>query len=350
MQRRAAAVSAAVFVILAAGAYTFVGLAEEPSVEVEATVTAPTGTTFTLGDTEYRVAEVQDSRATVEWTNRSDRFTATVANNSTVPAADVVWDGQQNRHAATLANGSTIPFNGTDYRVVVPAGEEPTAFDLNSTTIDDSQTFESGDTLTYRGNETSVVSITSSGVTVAWGDPYRVLVAAGEDPTEMTFHQDINVSRVLAANPAVENTVLTDDDGTQYVRYRNGTTTTLSRFLPEPETHTVAEGETVGYQGVEATVLSVGTEEVVLEWFGPDTNSRTASEGSNASLGGSTYLAHFPEGGNELVLTQDFQGYEDSQDRIDYYHERISGIWAATIISGLAAVLLIGLSYLPSRY
>jgi hypothetical protein len=351
MQRRAAAVSAALFVLVAAGGYAFVGLAEEPGIEVEADHELGPSDSVTLAGTQYTATsvDVAGGQATLQWTNESDRYTATLGNNSTVPASSVAWEGQTNRHSATLANGSVVAYNESDYRVVVAAGEAPDTFLLNDTASNASESHAQGDTLIYDANRTTVVSVTSEAVTLAWGDPYRVLVENASDPAEFTLLEQINATRLVAQDPDAE-TLLTDDDGTRFVRFTDGSTERLAEYLHEPERRTFAEGGTLTYQGNETTPATVGSEEVVLEWFGTKTNTVRALQGSNVTVGGETYLAHFPEGASAFMLTQDFQGYEDSQDRIDYYHERISGIWAATIISGLAAVLLIGLSYLPSRY
>ena len=70
---------------------------------------------------------------------------------------------------------------------------------------------------------------------------------------------------------------------------------------------------------------------------------------SNVTLQGTTYLAFFPN--NETVyLTQDFESYQEDVNRIEQFHEHVSGLWGVSILSGLAAVLLLGLAYLPSRY
>lgn len=348
MQRRAAAVSAAVFVLIAAGAYSFVGLAEQPTVEVEADMELGTGETFTVAGTEYTVAQVGDGSASIEWTNESARYTATVENGSTVPAAQVAWEGQQNRAVATVENGSVVAYGGGEARVeVAPGGAEVALNDTDG----ERETFEVGDTFVYRGEaatvggvEAQVVAIDADAVTLAWGDPYQVTTAADA----VAFRQQTNVSRVLLSDTDVENQVLTTEDGEEFVRYTDGSTEPLESYLPDPERETFGVGDGMQYQGTAVTVAAVTEDEAVLEWFAPRTNTLNPGEGDNVTLGETTYLVHVD--GSQLVLSQDFAGYRASQQRIEDFHERVSGLWAVAIISGLGAVFLLGLAYLPSRY
>ncbi|MEF8773172.1 MAG: hypothetical protein V5A37_00445 [Halobacteriales archaeon] len=102
MQRRAAAAYVAILVLVAAGAYSLVAVAEEPTVsleddEVDRSVT--TGDTFSVGGTEYEVSAIQSTGgedATVQ---------ATFAWNVTV------------EKTRTLENGSAVRYDGTNWTV-----------------------------------------------------------------------------------------------------------------------------------------------------------------------------------------------------------------------------------------
>ncbi|MFB6138470.1 MAG: hypothetical protein ABEJ42_09090 [Halobacteriaceae archaeon] len=349
MQRRAAAVSAVVLLLVAAGAYVFIGVVEEPTVSVESTHELSTGDTVTVGDRTYTLVSMGGDAGTLSWTNTSARYTATFENNSTVDPVQVAWSGQTNRVERTLANGSTVHYNGTDHRVAVAPGETPTSFRLLKVAGPSNVSFAVGDQLTYDGAIWTVYEVTSAAVTLARADdPYRVVVENATDPTTFTFRQDLNVTRVLRENPAVENRVLRGG-GERFVRYHNGSTAPLAEFLPEPETETFAEGDDLEYAGNVTTVAAVTTESVTLAWEGVRTNTVRATSGSNVTLSGRTYLAFVPDD-STLVLSTDFSGYRHSQDRIAYYHERVDGLWGVAILSTLAAVLLLAMAYLPSRY
>ncbi|NIS28670.1 MAG: hypothetical protein GWN07_01110, partial [Actinobacteria bacterium] len=73
------------------------------------------------------------------------------------------------------------------------------------------------------------------------------------------------------------------------------------------------------------------------------------SEGDQIELGGTTYVAHYPDE-STLVLDSDVEAYQQEVAVVDKYQERINGLWGVSILSGLSALLLLSLSYLPSRY
>ncbi len=60
-------------------------------------------------------------------------------------------------------------------------------------------------------------------------------------------------------------------------------------------------------------------------------------------------MAHYPDE-STLVLDSDVEAYQQEVAVVDKYQERINGLWGVSILSGLSALLLLSLSYLPSRY
>lgn len=107
MQRRWAAISLAFFLVMAAGAYSVMAVADEPGIDVE-------GETFwqeesvELGGTEYTFATIDDGEATIEY-------------EETVESETV------------FENGSTVAYADGEYAVVIESGDEPTSFDLVET-------------------------------------------------------------------------------------------------------------------------------------------------------------------------------------------------------------------------
>lgn len=269
MQRRATAVSVAVFLLIAAGSFAFIGVAQQPDIEVQADRTLALGDSPEIGGTEYNVTALSEGSATLAWTNESARYTATLGNNSTVAYAD----GQ-----------------------------------------------------------------------------YRLLVEAGTtDPSEFELYEQQNVSEILTTDTAVYDEVYTDG-GERYVRYRsNGSLQLLAEYLPTPRTESFEEGDAYPYQNNTTTVDTVTNESVLLDWTAVRSNTASASQGANVTLGDTTYVAHFPDA-STLVLSQDFAGYQASVDAQAYYRERVNGLWGVTIVSGLVAGLLVMFAYLPSRY
>ncbi|MFB6147230.1 MAG: hypothetical protein ABEJ08_06030 [Halobacteriaceae archaeon] len=278
MQRRAAAISAAVLLLIAVGAYAVIGLAEEPTIEVEAAHTLGAGDQFSAGGEQFTVSSIdaEGGTATIAWVNESGRRTTTLDNDTTVSPTAFPW-----------ANASR------DF-------------------------------------------------------PYRVLVRDAEAGT-FVLREDLNVTAILQNDPDVENTTLTDPDGTRYVRYDNGTTRPLDSYLPEPTTRTFAVGDELVYKGNTTTVRSVTESAVTLSRPASVRNTVEASDGANVTLpGGTTYLAHFDQG--RLKLVADYHDYAEDVEQITYFHERVAGLWGVSLLSGITAVLLVGLTYLPSRY
>lgn len=283
MQRRAAAISAAILLFLAVGAYGLLGVASQPPIETEVAEEATAGQSVTLGGTTYDVTEIQATSggtATFEWFNESGRYTESLANNSTTmfegDAAQTEWD------------------------------------DTNVT--------------------------------------YRVLVGDGEDPTTVTLEEVQEVSEpTFTRNGTTFVVVDQDGDGTDEVISRD-------EYLGEPRTATFAVGDELDYRGNTTSIDTVSPSSVALEWFGPQNNSKSVSNGNNVTLGGESSIAYFldtsdaTEGPERVVLTQDQAGYQNSLDRQDYWAERMRGLWGVVILGLIGGMGLIGLAYLPSRY
>ena len=105
MQRRAATVYAVLFLVVAAGAYSLIGVAQEPGIDLQGETYAE-NETLTVNGMEYTVASVGDGEGTLERVNESSRYTATWANNT------------------------TTRLDNTTYRVLIPNETDPGQFTL----------------------------------------------------------------------------------------------------------------------------------------------------------------------------------------------------------------------------
>lgn len=360
MQRRAAAAYAALFLLLAAGAYVTIGVAQEPTIALEdadVDYSVGPGESFEVDGRTYTVdeiagaADLNDREATLLRVNDSEKQTATIDNDTEVPAAGVSWPGQTARQVVTLANETTVTFNDSEYTLLVGDGD----FTLRQG--NQTEEFSVGDTFPYRGNETTAVAAGNGSATLAWGDPYTVITQTASNDS-VDLRQSFNVSMTLSADPAVDNETVTRADGREYVVYANGTTQLLVDYLPDPEVKTFSEGDTFTYNTAEGgiayedvTVENVSAERALLSWRGPVEHEVAAAEGDNVTLGPDEQLfaAHFPDNGT-LQLASNPGAYQAERDVQDTYRERINGLWGISILSVLAAVFLIGMAYLPSRY
>lgn len=267
MQRRAGAIYAAFFIVLAAGAYGTIGVAQEPTVTIQNPDYSLTeGETVMISDREYRAADFNEASAQLVWVEADAEFTVT-------------WE-----------NGSTVTLDGTDFTVRTDVSTDPP-----SATLTEVQELDENVTTTEIDGETFVV---------VHADGERRLVPRAD-----------------------------------YLRDQQG----------PPEVREFDEGDRVDYQGNRTVASSITNDSVTLTWTGPRNNSVDVQHASVVTLGGQEFIAHFPDA-STLELSADIDGYRSQEATIDTYHERISGLWGVTIVSGLAALLVIGLAYLPSRY
>lgn len=288
MQRRAAAIYFAFFLVVGAAAYAYIGVAQtsqQPDFSLEGpTLSAEESTT--IDGTEYTVTELGHAGggggghggggggelvATLEWTNDSVR------------------------KSATLENGSSTTLDGTDY---------------------------------------------------------TVHVANESDVSTFTLREELNVSAILQNDPAVENTTATYNDTEQVVYRENGTIRPLSEYLPEPGTREFSVGDSYQYEDTETTVAEVTPAGVTLEWTASESQSAELQEGANVTLAsGQQYFAHFSDDEEHvsLVSVDQYGDYAHTEQARSYFQERLNGLWGIVIISGFAAFLVLSAAYLPNR-
>ena len=168
-------------------------------------------------------------------------------------------------------------------------------------------------------------------------------------PTTFMLVEDLNVSGILASDPEVEDETVMIEGEEQVVYAEDDTYQPLSEYLRDPGTVQFEQGEHFDYLGNETNVSSVTADAATLTWTAPRDKSVSASEGANVTLGDTTYLAHFPSG-SEVILSTNFEEYQHEVEQGQYFTERVNGLWGVSILSGLTAILLLGLAYLPSRY
>lgn len=223
-----------------------------------------------------------------------------------------------------LQRGDTFSVGGKTYSLTKVGGGSATAAHTNDSYRYTAQ-LSHGEQVTYQGDE------------------YNVTIPNESDPTQFTLHEVQTIDEPTVTVNGTVYVVIEENGGD------NRTLVPRDEYLPEPTTHTFEEGDTFDYQNHSTTVASIEAEVVTLEWVGERTTTVTFSQGENTTLSGKTYLAHFPSE-NVVVLTDDFGVYQQEVENQRYFHERTNGLWGTSIISGLAAVLLVMLAFLPPRY
>jgi hypothetical protein len=92
--------------------------------------------------------------------------------------------------------------------------------------------------------------------------------------------------------------------------------------------------------------------EATIEWDNESMNgtqSATVAQHENVSLGGQNHFAHF-RSGDEVVISDNYAALRQHETNVDQYNEQTNGIWGVTILTGITAIVLTGMGYMPSRY
>ena len=227
-----------------------------------------------------------------------------------------------------VADGSEFTAGDTTYSVSASSGSGSISWTVPDTEYE--VTWEEGDRVAFQGTN------------------YTVNIPDGSDP---------RIVDLTEVRPVPEDVETTELNGTEYavVEGEDGDRelVPLEAYLNETygpaEVRSLEQGDSYDYRGNSSTLEAVENGSATLAWTAPGQQSERLSEGDEVELGGTTYVAHYPEP-STLVLDSDLEAYREEVEVIDTYEERINGLWGVSILSGLSAILIIGLSYLPSRY
>ena len=289
MQRRAAAIYVAFFLIVGAASYTLVATASEPAIQFEdPEYRLSSGEQFTVGGETYTVGSID---ATMEG---GDHGSAA----SLVRSGQVQWLNDSAQYTRTWENNSTVTFQGQEWRALVRA--TPNATDENT--------------------------------------------------TEVVLREEINETAILQDDPRADDEIV-EHEGGRYVAIRENNTTRLipvEEYFPVPGTQTLSEGDEVEYLGNQSTI-SVAPVGVTLTWEGERNETIDLADRSNVTVGGEQYLAYFPDN-DTVVLTQQYSAYQQELNEQQAFIDHKNGLWGITIVSLLTVVLLTAMAYLPSRY
>jgi len=288
MQRRAAAIYVAFFIVLGAASYSVIATATAPTVEFD--------------NPDHRLSQ-------------GDQFSV---DNRQYTVSSIA--------AETSGGGGGHGGGGAS---VTRSGELTWTNDTARYT----QTWEHNATVTYQ-NET-----------------YRVLVEDADDPASFQLVEDINRTAILQEDASVEDETVVVN-GTEYVVREEGdnrTLTSASEYFPTPASTQYAEGDSLQFQGNTTSVADVTSEGTTLAWTAPRTNTVSVGNEANVTMNGQRYFAYFPDN-STMVLENDYNVYQEQVTEIDTYHEHVNGLWGISIVSFATAIMLLGMAYMPSRY
>ena len=291
MQRRAAALYVVFFLVISVASYSLIATAEEPAIEFQnPEYTLGANDTLTVGGTEYTVSSVEATAAS----GGGGGHGGGGGGGGIERTATIGWTNQSAQYSATWANNSTVSLQSSNYTVLIP--------------------------------NTS-------------------------DPSTLTLRNEVNKTQILQNDSQADDQTITRN-GSEYVVIEDANGTRLvpaDQYFPEPATRTLNEGQTFDYNGNQTTVANVTAQRAMLQWTAPRNNTIEVTDQGNVTLGDTTYLAHF-RSNETFVLTQNFGSYNEQTAEINRYHEYLNGLWGVSIVAGVAAVLIAGIAYLPSRY
>ncbi|MFC7203027.1 hypothetical protein ACFQJC_05845 [Haloferax namakaokahaiae] len=180
------------------------------------------------------------------------------------------------------------------------------------------------------------------------GTNYRVEVPNTSNPTEATLVEIRNDTAILQNDPNADNQTVTRN-GERYVVINGSTLVPAREYFPANETRTVAEGDSLAYNDQQTTVAAVEQSGVTLEWTAAEEQTISVGDRANVTVGGQQYLAYFPDN-STMVLTTNFESYQEQTASIEEFHQTENGLWGIAIVCFSTVVLLLGMAYLPSRY
>lgn len=291
MQRRAAAVSVVAFLLVGTVAYGLIATAEKPHVEIDGGERLAENDTFSVGGQTYDVSAVETTESGGGGGGHGGGGEATET-----LVATIEWTVEDANNTQTWANGSVVTYDGTEW---------------------------------------------------------AVRVEDAEDPTSVTLVEQIDRQAILQNDSDADNETVTRDDEefvvVQEEGEENATLVPAAEYFPEPERREFGEGDSLEYQGNDATVETVESDGATLAWTAPKNNSVEVANHENVTLNGETHFAHFPDE-TTLVLSQDFEQLRQERQEIDEFTRHRNGLWGISLTSWVFSILLIGMAYLPSRY
>ncbi|WP_435067339.1 hypothetical protein [Haloplanus sp. C73] len=286
MQRRAAAIYVAFFVVLGAASYSVIATASAPTIGFE--------------NPDHRLSE--DDQFSVDGQQYTvTSISAEVSGGgghgggpSLTRSGQVSWTNDSARYTQTWEHNSTVTYQGDSYRVMVESSDDPASFEL-----------------VEELNRSAILQ---------------------EDPAVEDELVTVNGTEY----------VVRESDGDR-------TLTPASEYFPAPSSTQYSEGDQLQYQGNATAVSDVTSSGATLSWTAPRTNTVDVGNEANVTLSGQQYFAYFPDN-STLVLESDYSVYQEQTNAIDTYHEHTNGLWGVSIVSFVTAILLLGMAYMPSRY
>jgi len=239
------------------------------------------------------------------------------------------------------SEGDQIDADGESYTVAEITESEPD---------DDGQTTVTG--ILERGESAELSETWENESIIGVDDREWRVEITGDEPTAFTLVEVLDRQAILEADDAADNGTVERDDG-EYVAVtdESGDTTLVpvDEYFPAPEERTYENGDSLEYNDETVIVDEITVDNAVVVWDGVQTTTIELEEESTVTLGGTEYIAHFPDA-STLTLTSDVAAYEAQTAEIEQFNQYNTGLFRVILLAGLSSVLLLGIAFIPSRY
>jgi hypothetical protein len=180
---------------------------------------------------------------------------------------------------------------------------------------------------------------------------WRVLTGAGDDPTTFTLEEQLDKQAILADDPDASNETVMYEGEEHVVITEDGEERLVpaTDYFPESETREYSEGDTFDFNGNASSVDAVSASAVDLSWTAPRTMSRSVGQRSNVTLSAQTFYVDFVDE-STILLSSDFSSLNEYNSAAETQHTYENGLWGVSLMSGISAIFLLAMAYMPSRY
>lgn len=168
---------------------------------------------------------------------------------------------------------------------------------------------------------------------------YDVVLPNESDPTTATLREQPGDDLETVERDGETFVIVEDDEGNEELVH-------IDEYEPLDRIE-LAEDEPFEYRGNSSDV-TVTSESLTIAWTAPRTNTVELNNEANVTLNGQRYFVFIPDE-STVQFTTNYGDYAEDLERKETFEERMNGFWGVTILSGLAAILLTGLAYLPRK-
>ena len=317
MQFRAGVVYIVLFLVVAAGAYGVIATADSPEVtidEADADYQLSEHDEITINDRVFNLTEIGDGSGTLTHAEEA--------------VLDVEWEGQGD---GDWDDGDVVELEEDDeYHVFIELPEEAEVEDDDAD--DEEADAEADDDEAEEGNDDEADDNDEADEEP---QPEAFLLIESFDDDEFDVIERDGKPHVIVEEDDSEVLVdIEDFEDIDTQRYQVGDE--IEFFEEEME------------EQIDGEVAEITTADVTIEYDGEEETTFDLENREIATIEGEEFGVYF-QSPSEVYLTENVDDFEQQQDEVETFHERIEGLWWTIALAVITAMLLSGLAFLPVR-